>query len=58
VTLTTIHGSKGLEATRVFHLKPDLVPHPKAEKDWEKEQEGNLKFVALTRAKQDLFFAS
>jgi ATP-dependent exoDNAse (exonuclease V) beta subunit len=33
------------------------VPHPKAEKDWEEEQEKNLYFVALTRAKQDLFFA-
>jgi DNA helicase-2/ATP-dependent DNA helicase PcrA len=57
VNLTTIHGAKGLEAERVFHIKPDLVPHPKAEKDWEQEQERNLQFVALTRAKQDLFFA-
>lgn len=57
VNLTTIHGGKGLEAMRVFFLRPDLVPHPKAEKDWEKEQEKNLEFVALTRAKQDLFFA-
>jgi DNA helicase-2/ATP-dependent DNA helicase PcrA len=57
VNLTTIHGAKGLEASRVFHVKPNLVPHPKAEKDWEKEQERNLYFVALTRAKQDLFFA-
>jgi DNA helicase-2/ATP-dependent DNA helicase PcrA len=57
VNLTTIHGAKGLEANRVFHLRPDLVPHPRAEKDWEKEQEGNLEFVALTRAKEDLFFA-
>jgi superfamily I DNA/RNA helicase len=57
VNLTTIHGAKGLEASRVFHVKPNLVPHPRAEKDWEKEQERNLEFVALTRAKQDLFFA-
>lgn len=57
VNLTTIHGAKGLEASRVFHIRPDLVPHPKAEKDWEKEQERNLEFVALTRAKQELFFA-
>jgi DNA helicase-2/ATP-dependent DNA helicase PcrA len=57
VNLTTIHGAKGLEASRVFHVKPSLVPHPKAEKDWEEEQERNLYFVALTRAKQDLFFA-
>ncbi|MGK7874750.1 MAG: UvrD-helicase domain-containing protein [Xenococcaceae cyanobacterium] len=57
VNLTTIHGAKGLEAKRVFHLRPDLVPHPKAEKDWEKEQEKNLQFVALTRAKEALFLA-
>lgn len=57
VNLTTIHGSKGLEASRVFHVRPNLVPHSRAEKDWEKEQERNLEFVALTRAKQDLFFA-
>ena len=57
VNLTTIHGAKGLESHRVFHLRPDLVPHPRAEKDWEQQQEKNLYFVALTRAKQDLFFA-
>lgn len=55
VRLTTIHGAKGLEARRVFHLKSYLVPHPKAEKDWEIEQENNLLFVALTRAKETLF---
>jgi len=58
VNLTTIHGAKGLEANRVFHVRPDLVPHPRAAKDWEKEQERNLEFVALTRAKEDLFFAN
>lgn len=57
VNLTTIHGAKGLEAHRVFHVKPNLVPHSRAVKDWEKEQEKNLNFVALTRAKEDLFFA-
>lgn len=58
VFLTTIHGSKGLEAERVFHIRPDLLPHPRAEKDWEKEQEKNLQFVAATRAKHDLFLAN
>jgi DNA helicase-2/ATP-dependent DNA helicase PcrA len=57
VNLTTIHGAKGLEANRVFHLRPDLVPHPRATKDWEKTQENNLEFVALTRARTDLFLA-
>jgi superfamily I DNA/RNA helicase len=58
VNLTTIHGSKGLEADVVFIIRTDLMPHPRAEQDWEKEQERNLMFVALTRAKKDLFFAN
>ena len=57
VNLTTIHGAKGLEANRVFHLRPDLVPHSRATKDWERKQERNLEFVALTRARADLFLA-
>lgn len=57
VNLTTIHGAKGLEANRVFHLRPDLVPHHRAHQDWEKTQERNLEFVALTRARAELFFA-
>ena len=57
VNLTTIHGAKGLEALRVFHLKPDLVPHSRAVQEWEKIQERNLAFVALTRARSELFFA-
>ncbi len=58
VKLTTIHGAKGLEANRVFLLRPDLLPHPKATQSWEKEQEANLEFVALTRSKQTLFLAN
>lgn len=58
VNLTTIHGSKGLEANRVFIVRTDLMPHPRAEQHWEKEQERNLKFVARTRAKETLFIAN
>jgi superfamily I DNA/RNA helicase len=56
INLTTIHGAKGLEANQVFILKPDLLPHPLAKQDWEKEAERNLFFVALTRAKNALYF--
>lgn len=56
VNLTTIHGAKGLEANRVFLLRPDLIPHHSAIQDWEKENESNLLFVALTRSKHSLFF--
>ncbi len=56
IWLSTIHRAKGLEANRVFFLNPSQVPHPKAVMDWEKVQEMNCKYVALTRAKQTLFF--
>ena len=56
VLLSSIHRAKGLEAERVFLLFPDTLPHPKATQEWAKAQEFNLKYVALTRAKKDLFF--
>ena len=38
-------------------FKAELMPHPNARKKWEIEQELNLKYVALTRAKRTLFLA-
>ncbi len=55
VTLSTVHRAKGLETDRVWILKPDLLPFPKAT-GWQVEQEWNLKYVALTRAKKFLGF--
>jgi DNA helicase-2/ATP-dependent DNA helicase PcrA len=57
VWLSTVHKAKGLEAERVFILRPELMPHPAAKKLWEVESEKNVKFVALTRAKRELYFA-
>ncbi|QQE64133.1 UvrD/REP helicase [Leptolyngbya sp. BL0902] len=57
VWLSSVHKAKGLEANHVVVLHPHLMPHPKATKSWEKEQEMNLKYVALTRAKCALTFA-
>ncbi|MBD1876951.1 ATP-dependent helicase [Nodosilinea sp. FACHB-131] len=57
VWLSSIHKAKGLEARRVVLLHPHLLPHPSAKKPWEKEQEMNLKYVALTRATERLTFA-
>lgn len=45
VTLSTIHRAKGLEANRVFWLQT---------KELSGEQEDNLKYVAITRAKNEL----
>ncbi|MBE9191389.1 ATP-dependent helicase [Gloeocapsopsis crepidinum LEGE 06123] len=57
VVLSTVHRAKGLEEKRVFILRPDQLPlkYPN-QQDWEKDQEENLKYVALTRAKEELYF--
>lgn len=46
VLLSTIHKAKGLEADRVWWLQPA--------KSFEGEQEDNLRYVAMTRAKAEL----
>jgi DNA helicase II / ATP-dependent DNA helicase PcrA len=51
VLLGTIHRLKGLEANNVFVLAPELIPHPRARLGWQLEQERNLAYVAVTRAK-------
>lgn len=56
VTFSSVHRAKGLESERVFILRPDLLPFPKAEQDWEIQCERNVKYVALTRPKQALYF--
>lgn len=56
ITLSTVHRAKGLEADRVFIIKPgDMPMRWRKQLDWEKEQEENILYVALTRAKQALF---
>ena len=55
ITLATCHKSKGLENERVFILLPEKLPLVwKGQKDWQYEQEMNLKYVAITRAKNEL----
>lgn len=57
VILSTVHRAKGLEEKRVFILRPDLLPLRWIDQqDWELEQEHNLCYVALTRAKFELYF--
>lgn len=56
VVFSSVHRAKGLEAERVFILRPDLMPFPKAKQSWEKEQESNCQYVAWTRSKRDLIF--
>jgi hypothetical protein len=57
VVLSTVHRAKGDEANRVFILGSNFLPFlTKADQDWQRQQEWNLTYVALTRAKQDLYF--
>ncbi len=57
VTLSTIHKSKGREWDRVYILGfSKYLPSTYARKDWQKRQEENLAYVAITRAKSELFF--
>lgn len=56
ITLSTVHRAKGLEADRVFILKPDDMPMTwRDQKEWQRIQEDNILYVALTRSKSDLF---
>jgi superfamily I DNA/RNA helicase len=54
ICLSTVHRAKGLEADTVFIAGPELLPAPWAKSDTEKEQERNLAYVAVTRAKHRL----
>lgn len=56
LTLSTVHKAKGLEWDRVFIYKPELMPSRYARQDWQKLQEQNLIYVAITRAKMNLFY--
>lgn len=57
--LMTVHGSKGLESERVFVIS-DNMPHEKVEESdaYAIEQEYNMAYVAVTRAKHELFIIS
>ena len=56
IRLSTIHRAKGLEESRVFIVEYDRLPLLRQEmKEWEATQELNLKYVAVTRARETLF---
>ena len=58
VHFSSILRAKGLESKRVFLLEPTgaTVPHPMAKSAWQKEQEMNLRYVAITRAIEELVY--
>lgn len=55
IILSTIHRAKGSEAPRVFHIMPQLLPHPKATTEEQQKQESNACYVAITRAISDYY---
>lgn len=53
--MSTVHKSKGREWPRVFILgRNAYMPSKFAKKPWEREQEDNLQYVAVTRAQKEL----
>ena len=58
VILSTINKAKGLEADNVYILCNSSMPSSLAKKEWEKNAEQNLIYVAYTRAKKKLGFIS
>lgn len=56
ILLSTIHKAKGLESDTVFIACRSLMPSKSAKLDWQLQQEKNLEYVAITRAKNFLGF--
>jgi ATP-dependent DNA helicase UvrD/PcrA len=52
LTLSTVHKAKGREWQRVAILRPDLMPSRWARSEHALEQERNLEYVAITRARR------
>jgi len=50
IIISTIHRAKGSEADRVFHIRPQDCPHPKASTPEQLIQEENAVIVAESRA--------
>ena len=56
IVLCTIHKAKGLECDTVYFLEPGLIPSKFATTEEQLIQEENLRYVAVTRAKEKLIY--
>lgn len=65
VALSTVHRAKGMEWKRVFILDPNLMPSRWAQRaytedpirgEWMMQEEHNIRYVAITRAINDLIY--
>jgi hypothetical protein len=54
VILTSVHKSKGFEFKRVYLVDVENFPSKLAKRDEDLEQEENAKYVAMTRAEEEL----
>lgn len=55
VVFSSVHKAKGLEADNVFIIRQDLMPSKMAKNDDDRQQEENIRYVAYTRAKVNLY---
>lgn len=53
---STIHKAKGREWDKIAFLDSHLLPSKWAKQPWEIQQENNLAYVAVTRARQELHY--
>ena len=56
IILSTIHRAKGLERRNVYFLNQELIPQEYATSEDDLYVENCLKFVAITRAKENLIY--
>ena len=58
IVLSTVHRAKGSEAKRVFLIDQPygMNRRPNGIPQWEADQRRNLRYVALTRSLDSLFF--
>lgn len=58
VVLSTVHKAKGLEASNVFIINPELLESGRSRNPVDLQQERNIHYVAATRAKDKLTFVT
>lgn len=59
IVLSSVHRAKGLEANRTFILDFARMPlRWRTQRDWQYTQELNIKYVALTRSKSEMYIVS
>lgn len=59
IVLSSIHRCKGLECRDSYILAPDkMALQFKGQQPWQTQQEANVKYVGLTRAKRGLFYVN